>query len=81
METLFEPFTQVDQRASHERGGSGLGLAISSRLVRLIGSQLAVETEVGRGSIFSFDLHSRGLPEEALAPAPACPASAARCAS
>ena len=37
--TLFEPFTQVDQRASHERGGSGLGLAISSRLVRLMGGR------------------------------------------
>ncbi|MGD1049744.1 MAG: ATP-binding protein [Solirubrobacteraceae bacterium] len=70
VETLFEPFTQVDQRASHERGGSGLGLAISSRLVRLMGGRLAVETEVGRGSIFSFDLPLE-LPEEALAPAPA----------
>jgi signal transduction histidine kinase/DNA-binding response OmpR family regulator/HPt (histidine-containing phosphotransfer) domain-containing protein len=68
--TLFEPFTQVDQRASHERGGSGLGLAISSRLVRLMGGRLAVDTEVGRGSVFSFDLPLE-LPEEAVAPAPA----------
>jgi len=70
--TLFDPFTQVDQRASHERGGSGLGLAISSRLVRLIGGRLAVETEVGRGSVFSFELPLE-VPEDAVAHAPALP--------
>jgi PAS domain S-box-containing protein len=70
--TLFDPFTQVDQRASHERGGSGLGLAISSRLVRLMGGRLAVETELGRGSVFSFELPLE-VPEEAAAPAPAAP--------
>jgi signal transduction histidine kinase/CheY-like chemotaxis protein/HPt (histidine-containing phosphotransfer) domain-containing protein len=72
METLFEPFTQVDQRASHERGGSGLGLAISSRLVRLMGGRLAVETELGRGSVFSFELPLE-VPEETVAVAPASP--------
>jgi signal transduction histidine kinase/DNA-binding response OmpR family regulator len=70
--TLFEPFTQVDQRASHERGGSGLGLAISSRLVRLMGGRLAVETELGRGSVFSFELPLE-VPEETVAVAPASP--------
>jgi PAS domain S-box-containing protein len=70
--TLFDPFTQVDQRASHERGGSGLGLAISSRLVRLMGGRLAVETELGRGSVFSFELPLE-VPEETSALAPAAP--------
>ena len=66
METLFEPFTQVDPRSSHDRGGSGLGLAISSRLVRLMGGRLAVDTELGRGSIFSFELPLE-LPAEGVA--------------
>jgi signal transduction histidine kinase/DNA-binding response OmpR family regulator len=70
--TLFDPFTQVEQRASHERGGSGLGLAISSRLVRLIGGRLAVETEVGRGSVFSFELPLEA-PDDTASHAPALP--------
>jgi len=63
METLFEPFTQADPRSSHERGGSGLGLAISSRLVCLMGGRLAVDSELGRGSLFSFELPLE-VPEE-----------------
>jgi PAS domain S-box-containing protein len=71
--TLFEPFTQVDGSAAREHGGTGLGLAISSRLVRLLGGKLAVDSELGRGSSFSFTLPF-ALPEEAdaaEAPAPA----------
>jgi two-component system sensor histidine kinase/response regulator len=63
--TLFEPFTQVDDGSSQELGGSGLGLAISSRLVRLMGGRLSVETELGRGSNFSFELPLE-LPEEVV---------------
>ncbi len=54
--TLFEPFTQVEPHSAPEQGGSGLGLAISSRLVRLMGGKLTVDSEVGRGSTFSFTL-------------------------
>ncbi len=65
VESLFEPFTQVETSASHEHGGSGLGLAISSRLVRLMGGRLAVDSEPGRGSVFSFELPLE-LPDEAV---------------
>ena len=54
--TLFEPFTQVDDGGTTRVQGTGLGLAISSRLVRLMGGKLAVESEFGRGSSFSFTL-------------------------
>jgi PAS domain S-box-containing protein len=72
VETLFEPFTQVDQRSSHERGGSGLGLAISSRLVRLMGGRHAVDTELGRGSTFAFELPFE-TPEQPTVQAPPPP--------
>jgi two-component system, sensor histidine kinase and response regulator len=72
IETLFEPFTQFDPRSTHERGGTGLGLAISSRLVRLMGGRLAVDSELGRGSVFSFELPFE-LTDEVLAAPPAPP--------
>jgi PAS domain S-box-containing protein len=74
VETLFEPFTQFDPRSIHERGGSGLGLAISSRLVRLMGGRLAVDSELGRGSVFSFELPFELTDAVMAAPAPAPPA-------
>jgi two-component system, sensor histidine kinase and response regulator len=72
--TLFEPFTQVDASAAREHGGTGLGLAISSRLVRLLGGKLAVDSELDRGSTFSFTLPF-ALPEEPDAADPPAPVS------
>jgi two-component system sensor histidine kinase/response regulator len=77
VETLFDPFTQVDASSTREHGGSGLGLAISSRLVRLMGGKLAVDSEVDKGSTFSFTLPF-ALPEEAAPAAAAAPGAANR---
>ncbi|NCD34131.1 MAG: HAMP domain-containing protein [Spartobacteria bacterium] len=56
LETIFEPFMQVPCK-SRIRDGSGLGLAICSNLLRMMGSELHVESCLGQGSCFSFTLH------------------------
>lgn len=56
LEYVFEPFTQVDSTRARLSGGTGLGLTISRDLARGMGGELSVDSEPGRGSVFTIAL-------------------------
>ncbi len=56
LKSVFESFTQGSVEINRKYGGTGLGLAIVKKLIKLLGGQIQLESEVGRGSTFSFDL-------------------------
>lgn len=56
LKNIFEKFTQIDDSKTRSKEGSGLGLSISKELVKLLNGELIVESEIGKGSIFSFTI-------------------------
>jgi signal transduction histidine kinase/DNA-binding response OmpR family regulator len=52
LEEVFQPFVQADSPGKAEREGTGIGLTIVKRLTELMGGSLAVDSEVGRGTVF-----------------------------
>jgi signal transduction histidine kinase/CheY-like chemotaxis protein len=65
METIFELFRQGEGARRLATGGSGLGLAICRRLVEALGGRIAVSSQVGKGSCFTFDIAAAPALEEA----------------
>lgn len=53
---IFEPFSQADGSISRKYGGTGLGLAICLNIVKMLGSEIELESKVNKGSTFFFEL-------------------------
>ncbi len=66
MQKIFETFTRLDMEASSTETGTGLGLAVSNRLVEMMGGKLSVQSEYGKGSIFSFAIPQKVIDDKPL---------------
>jgi signal transduction histidine kinase/CheY-like chemotaxis protein len=68
MTQLFQPFNRIGKETGVEEG-TGIGLAVSKQLVELMGGVIGVESTVGKGSVFWFELNRTAEPQTALDPA------------
>jgi len=64
-ELIFEKFSQADPSTTRQYGGTGLGLALCKHLTRMMDGHMGVQSEVGKGSTFWFEVHLRQHETEA----------------
>ncbi len=75
---LFQPFSQGENASARRHGGTGLGLAISKRIVELMGGRIGLQTTLGGGALFWFELVLREVQAPSSMPAVAAPEMPAR---
>ena len=56
LDNVFEPFKQIDHKSNRQYEGTGLGLSICSHIIDSLGSKIYIESEIGKGTKFWFDL-------------------------
>jgi two-component system sensor histidine kinase/response regulator len=68
LDLLFDPFSQADTSSTRKYEGTGLGLSICKQLVTMMGGDIGVETELGKGSTFFFTVRLRQPPDSRFPP-------------
>ncbi|QDU18264.1 hybrid sensor histidine kinase/response regulator [Urbifossiella limnaea] len=75
---IFQPFVQADLSTTRKYGGTGLGLTITRKLARMMGGEVRVASEAGRGTEFTLELPARPAAAPALTAAPVAAAALPR---
>ncbi|WP_297336085.1 PAS domain-containing hybrid sensor histidine kinase/response regulator [Algoriphagus sp.] len=75
LEHLTDPFYQIESSSTRSYQGTGLGLAIAKKLIELMGGELEIQSEIGKGSDFTFGIIVKKVAKEELEPSPKLPVS------